>query len=80
MKVSDYMSASAVTANLHDGLRQTYIRMRERDIRHMPVVDAHERVVGIVSDRDSAGPTPSMSAPTPSTRSRSTTRFRSKPS
>jgi len=52
MKVSDYMSATVVTANLHDGLRQTYIRMRERDIRHMPVLDAQERVVGIVSDRD----------------------------
>jgi acetoin utilization protein AcuB len=52
MKVSDYMSSSVVTANLDDGLRQTYIRMKEHGIRHMPVVDASERVVGIVSDRD----------------------------
>lgn len=52
MKVSDYMSSGVVTANLDDGLRQTYIRMKERGIRHMPVVDGHEKVVGIVSDRD----------------------------
>ena len=52
MKVSDYMSEGVVTANLNDGLRQTMLRMRERHIRHMPVVDDQERVVGIVSDRD----------------------------
>lgn len=52
MKVSDYMSGTVVTANRDDGLRQTYIRMKERGIRHMPVVDGRERVVGIVSDRD----------------------------
>lgn len=52
MKVSEYMSSNVVTANLDDGLRQTYIRMKERGIRHMPVIDGKERVVGIVSDRD----------------------------
>jgi acetoin utilization protein AcuB len=51
-KVRDYMSDGVVTANLEDGLRQTFLRMRERGIRHMPVVDGHEKVVGIVSDRD----------------------------
>ncbi len=52
MKVSQYMSTQVVSANLHDGLRQTFYRMRERDIRHMPVVDEDEKVVGIISDRD----------------------------
>lgn len=52
MKVRQYMSTEVVVANLHDGLRQTFYRMRERDIRHMPVVSADERVVGIISDRD----------------------------
>lgn len=52
MKVSDYMSSAVVTANLGDGLRQTHLRMQEHSIRHMPVVDEHEALVGIVSDRD----------------------------
>ncbi|MCP4036585.1 MAG: CBS domain-containing protein [bacterium] len=52
MKVSEYMSTEVVTANLRDGLRQTFYRMRERDIRHMPVVGDDERVIGIISDRD----------------------------
>ena len=50
--VADYMSSSAITANMGDGLRQTWMRMQERDIRHMPVLDDHERLAGIVSDRD----------------------------
>lgn len=52
MKVRDYMSATVVTANLQDGLHQTWERMRERGIRHMPVLDDHEKLVGIISDRD----------------------------
>ncbi len=52
MKVSEYMSTNVVTANLRDGLRQTFYRMRERDIRHMPVLGDDERLVGIISDRD----------------------------
>jgi len=52
MKVSDYMTSPAVTANMTDGCHQTWIRMHEREIRHMPVLDEDEKVIGIVSDRD----------------------------
>ena len=52
MQVCEYMSREVVTANLRDGLRQTFYRMRERSVRHMPVLDEHEKVVGIISDRD----------------------------
>ena len=52
MKVSDYMSTKVVTANLKDGLRQTFYRMRERGIRHMPVLGDDETLVGVISDRD----------------------------
>ena len=52
MKISNYMSTEVVTANLKDGLRQTFYRMRERDIRHMPVLDDDESIVGVISDRD----------------------------
>jgi acetoin utilization protein AcuB len=52
MKVGDYMSTEVVTANLKDGLRQTFYRMRERGIRHMPVLGDDESLVGVISDRD----------------------------
>ena len=52
MQVYEYMSRDVVTANLRDGLRQTFYRMRERNVRHMPVLDDREKLVGIISDRD----------------------------
>ena len=52
MKIGDYMSTEVVTANLKDGLRQTFYRMRERGIRHMPVLGDGESLVGVISDRD----------------------------
>ncbi len=52
MNVSDYMTDTVITANLRDGLRQTFYRMRERGVRHMPVLDDQEKLAGIISDRD----------------------------
>jgi len=52
MKVRDYMTSDVITANSRDGLRQTFYRMRERDIRHMPVLGDDGSLVGIISDRD----------------------------
>lgn len=52
MIVEDYMTRWVITANLKDGLHQTWQRMKERNIRHMPVFDDGERLVGIISDRD----------------------------
>ena len=52
MKVRDYMSSEVVTANLRDGLHQTFHRMLERGIRHMPVVGERDELVGIISERD----------------------------
>lgn len=52
MKVRDYMTQDVVTANLADGLRQTFYRMRERDIHHMPVLGDGGELAGIISDRD----------------------------
>lgn len=46
------MTSKVIYANLTDGLRQTFYRMRERGIRHMPVLGDHEELVGIISDRD----------------------------
>jgi len=52
MKVRDYMTSDVVTANLGDGLRQTFYRMRERGIHHMPVLGDDGALAGIISDRD----------------------------
>ena len=52
MKIREYMTASPATANLRDGVRQTWDRMHERSVRHMPVLDDDGRLVGIVSERD----------------------------
>ncbi len=52
MKIRDYMTTDPVCANLKDGLHQTYTRMRERNIRHMPVLDDAGKLAGIVSERD----------------------------
>lgn len=52
MKVSRYMSPKVITARPEDGIRQTFFRMRENRIRHIPVVDQTQKLVGILSDRD----------------------------
>ncbi len=52
MLVRKYMTENVVYANLLDGLHQTLVRMRERDIRHMPVVGDDGKLVGIISERD----------------------------
>lgn len=52
MSVEKYMSAEVVTANLRDGLHQTLTRMRERSIRHMPVLGEGGALAGIISERD----------------------------
>jgi acetoin utilization protein AcuB len=52
MLIRDYMSKEVICANHSDGLRQTFYRMRERGIRHMPVLGPGEKLVGIISDRD----------------------------
>ncbi len=52
MQVADYMTPDVVTANLRDGLHQTFHRMRERGIRHMPVLGEAGKLAGLISDRD----------------------------
>ncbi len=52
MKIREYMSSDVVCANVNDGLRQTFYRMLERRIRHMPVLGHRQELVGVISDRD----------------------------
>lgn len=52
LKVSNFMTSKVMTAHPEDGIRQTFFRMRENEVRHMPVVDTERKLVGIISDRD----------------------------
>lgn len=52
LKVRKYMSEKLVTCSPQDGTRSVYFKMREHDIRHMPVLDEGGKMVGLVSDRD----------------------------
>jgi acetoin utilization protein AcuB len=51
MRVSDYMTRKVLTATPEDGVRETFFRMREARVRHLPVLDG-ARLVGMLSDRD----------------------------
>lgn len=52
MKVSKFMTPKVFSAHTEDGIRKTYFRMREENVRHIPVIDDTGSLVGIVSDRD----------------------------
>jgi acetoin utilization protein AcuB len=51
MRVSEYMSQPAMVASPDDGARETFFRMREARVRHLPVLEGAQ-LVGILSDRD----------------------------
>lgn len=50
-KVSKYMSPKVISVNSSVGIREAFFLMREKEIRHLPVVDEGV-LVGIVSDRE----------------------------
>ena len=52
LKVSNFMTQKVLTAHPNDGIRHTFFRMREDDVRHFPVLDDDNKLVGIISDRD----------------------------
>src|SRR5262245_63954811 len=52
LSVEDLMSVALVTVRPGDSIRRADLSMRYADIRHLPVLDDTERLVGIVSDRD----------------------------
>ena len=52
LTVEDLMSVALLIAHPGDSVYRARLRMRYADIRHLPVVDDEQRLVGIVSDRD----------------------------
>lgn len=52
MNVRDVMTSDPLTVDLNTSLRKAAGLMRERGIRHLPVVDGAHRLAGILTDRD----------------------------
>lgn len=52
LKVRDLMTEDVLTLTAADNLASLYDLMDSRHIRHVPVVDDDDTLVGIVSDRD----------------------------
>ena len=52
LKVSDLMTTNVITARIEDTMDLADLDMKLAHIRHIPVVDGQNQVVGIVSDRD----------------------------
>jgi CBS domain-containing protein len=50
--VEDLMRTAVIALRATDTVAAARDQMRMAEIRHIPVVDQHNRVVGIVSDRD----------------------------
>jgi acetoin utilization protein AcuB len=50
--VERWMRRPVVTIGMGVSVREAAALMRERRLRHLPVLDAGERLVGIVTDRD----------------------------
>lgn len=52
MKSKDVMSNNVITINAKETMPKAYTIMHEKNIRHLPVVDDRNSIVGILSDRD----------------------------
>jgi len=50
-EVADHMTETVVTAKLTDHVLPSFNLMKERQIRHMPVMDG-DKLAGLISDRD----------------------------
>jgi CBS domain-containing protein len=52
MRVRDLMSTGVIALRVGDTLQRADLEMKFAKIRHLPVLDEHGRVLGILSDRD----------------------------
>jgi CBS domain-containing protein len=50
--VADLMTPAPLCVRGSVTVRTALLRMRGADVRHLPVVDAHGRLIGFLSDRD----------------------------
>lgn len=52
MYISEYMTANPITVSGHVSLPEARKILSEYRIRHLPVIDGEDRLVGILTDRD----------------------------
>jgi acetoin utilization protein AcuB len=52
IKVSNYMTPQVIAIPPTMGIREAFFMMKENSIRHLPIVDQDNRLVGIISDRE----------------------------
>lgn len=52
IKVSKYMSSQVVSIPPDMGIREAFFLMKENFIRHLPIVDKSNQLIGIISDRE----------------------------
>jgi len=52
MKVSEIMKAPVITVTPALPIEEAFEILRKKGIRHLPVVDDQDRLIGIISDKD----------------------------
>lgn len=52
IKVSKYMARQVVSVKQDVGIREAFFLMKEHRIRHLPIVDEANHLIGIISDRE----------------------------
>jgi len=52
MRVKELMSRVVMTVGTEDSCREALTRMRELKLRHLPVIDLHGKMAGMLTDRD----------------------------
>jgi len=52
VKVTDYMTRKVISIAPEQGIREAFFIMKEHSIRHLPVLNAEQELIGIISDRE----------------------------
>ena len=52
MKVRQFMTPNPITIEQDQNLREAYLLMKRHGIRHLPVIDIYDRILGIVTRND----------------------------
>ncbi|MGO9014823.1 MAG: CBS domain-containing protein [Dissulfurispiraceae bacterium] len=60
MFINKSMTRRVITIGPDDGVLEAKRKMEENNVRHLPVVDEYNKVVGIISDRDIRSAMPSV--------------------
>jgi len=52
IKVGEYMTRQVFSIPKEMGIREAFFKMKENRIRHLPIVDENDSLIGIISDRE----------------------------